>query len=68
MRQTARAMNDLFETAVRTDVEHIGEGVALLHGFAAEEAPLLLKALQGILAVAPFRNMVTPVAIGCRWR
>jgi alkylated DNA repair protein (DNA oxidative demethylase) len=53
-------MNDLFETAVRTDIEHIGEGVALLHGFAAEEAPLLLKALQSILAVAPFRNMVTP--------
>ena len=63
MRQSARAnersvSRDLpFERYVEL---HRRGSRALLHGFAAEEAPLLLKALQGILAVAPFRNMVTP--------
>jgi DNA oxidative demethylase len=53
-------MSDLFAPAIRTDVERIGEGAILLHRFADRESRALLEALQGILAVAPFRNMVTP--------
>lgn len=40
--------------------EKLAPGAALLHGFAAAEAPALFKALQRIIKTAPFRNMVTP--------
>jgi alkylated DNA repair protein (DNA oxidative demethylase) len=38
----------------------LGDGATLLPGFAAAEAPTLLAALPAILAVAPFRHMLTP--------
>lgn len=56
-----RASGDLFgETAARrTDMETLGEGAALLHGFALNDTAELLAAVQEI-AAAPFRNMITP--------
>ena len=41
-------------------VKTLADGATLLKGFAAAEAPALLKALERILAEAPFRHMVTP--------
>ncbi|HYT15697.1 MAG TPA: alpha-ketoglutarate-dependent dioxygenase AlkB, partial [Burkholderiales bacterium] len=41
-------------------VKTLAEGAMLLKGFAAAEAPALLKGLERILAQAPFRHMVTP--------
>ena len=40
--------------------EPLAEGAALLRGFAAADAAGLLRALEPILAAAPFRHMVTP--------
>jgi alkylated DNA repair protein (DNA oxidative demethylase) len=40
--------------------ENLASGALLLHGFAAVEAPALVKALRRITKAAPFRNMVTP--------
>jgi alkylated DNA repair protein (DNA oxidative demethylase) len=53
---------DLFADGLRAtrSIDRIGDGAVLLRGFATEEAPGLLTALQDILAMAPFRNMVTP--------
>jgi DNA oxidative demethylase len=55
-------MNDLFG-GVPTPAgaaEPLAEGAALLRGFVATDAPGLLRALQLVLAAAPFRHMVTP--------
>src|SRR2546422_1793662 len=41
-------------------VKTLAAGAVLLKGFAATEAPALLKALERVLAEAPFRHMVTP--------
>src|SRR2546426_6455142 len=41
-------------------VKTLAAGAVLLKGFAASEAPALLKALERVLAEAPFRHMVTP--------
>jgi alkylated DNA repair protein (DNA oxidative demethylase) len=41
-------------------VKTLAAGAMLLKGFAATEAPALLKALERVLAEAPFRHMVTP--------
>jgi len=40
--------------------ETLGDGAWLLRGFAAEDAPMLLRDIQAVAAVAPFRHMVTP--------
>ena len=40
--------------------EPIGDGACVLRGFASERAANLLRAIQEISAVAPFRHMVTP--------
>jgi alkylated DNA repair protein (DNA oxidative demethylase) len=40
--------------------ESIGEGAALLHGFAAAESARLWQTVNEIAAAAPFRHMVTP--------
>jgi alkylated DNA repair protein (DNA oxidative demethylase) len=39
---------------------NLGDGATLLPGLAAPEAPTLLASLPPILAVAPFRHMLTP--------
>jgi alkylated DNA repair protein (DNA oxidative demethylase) len=41
-------------------VERLSEAAAVLHGFASDMAAGLVAAVDGITAVAPFRNMVTP--------
>ena len=41
-------------------MESLGEGTALLRGFALPEEANLLAALQDVTAAAPFRHMVTP--------
>ena len=40
--------------------EELVTGAFLLRGFALQEETALLKALEGVVAVAPFRHMVTP--------
>jgi alkylated DNA repair protein (DNA oxidative demethylase) len=40
--------------------QRIGDGAWLLPGFALDEAPALLLAIEQVAAQAPFRNMVTP--------
>jgi DNA oxidative demethylase len=41
------------------NVERLGEGAALLRGFARDEAAALVAAADEIARMAPFRNMVT---------
>lgn len=41
-------------------IEPLAEGAVLLRGFLATAVPALLRALQPVLAAAPFRHMVTP--------
>jgi len=51
----------LFYDAQRVPaVEPLGEGAAVLHGFASEQTRDLLAAVDSIAATAPFRHMVTP--------
>lgn len=38
----------------------LGEGAVRLSGFAREEAPALMAALEAVAAAAPFRHLVTP--------
>ncbi|HEY3847057.1 MAG TPA: alpha-ketoglutarate-dependent dioxygenase AlkB, partial [Acetobacteraceae bacterium] len=40
--------------------EPLDDGAVLLRGFVATDAPGLLRALEPVLAGAPFRHMVTP--------
>jgi alkylated DNA repair protein (DNA oxidative demethylase) len=40
--------------------EPLGEGAAILRGFATPQIPALLHAIESISAAAPFRHMVTP--------
>lgn len=56
------ATGDLFEELRSSPekVEAITEGAVLLRGFAAEAAPALMTALDGVVDAAPFRNMITP--------
>ena len=41
-------------------IEDLGPGALLLRGFALDDAPALMSALNDIVALAPFRHMVTP--------
>lgn len=40
--------------------ETLAEGAWILRGFAGEDAPALLREIEAIAAVAPFRHMQTP--------
>jgi len=51
--------SDLFFEAEPSRVE-LGPGAVLLRGFARTRVPRLMEALEGIVAVAPFRHFVTP--------
>lgn len=55
-------MGDLFGgiTASGTAAEPLAQGAVLLHRFAAAEELKLVWGLEGVLAGAPFRHMVTP--------
>ena len=44
----------------RAALERIGEDAILLPGAASQEAPVLLAALQQVVAMAPWRHMLTP--------
>jgi DNA oxidative demethylase len=41
-------------------IERLSEAAVVLHGFSRDMAARLLAEVDGITAVAPFRNMVTP--------
>src|SRR5262249_50961925 len=41
-------------------VESLADGATLLRGFAEPEAPALMAALLHLLAIAPFRHIITP--------
>jgi alkylated DNA repair protein (DNA oxidative demethylase) len=49
-----------FPSEVKPRQESLGPGAVVLRGFATADAPVLLVALQDVIAQAPFRHMVTP--------
>jgi alkylated DNA repair protein (DNA oxidative demethylase) len=51
---------DLFSGESQTWQEQLCPGALVLRGFAVPQQTALLAALEGIIAVAPFRHMVTP--------
>jgi alkylated DNA repair protein (DNA oxidative demethylase) len=55
--------NDLFESVSpspnRRDDLQLERGAMLLRGFAAEEAPALLNAIEHVASLSPFRQMTT---------
>lgn len=55
-------MQDLFDLSGEREARHeaLGEGAVLLRGFAAARDTMLLAAIEGIAAEAPFRRMITP--------
>ncbi len=54
-------MSDLLSgLPVRRISEPIGDGAAVLRGFASADARALLRTVERIQAAAPFRHMVTP--------
>lgn len=61
MRASA-ASGDLFDgtTEANRICEPIADGAVVLCGFAADDAPQLLKAVERIAQAAPFRRMITP--------
>lgn len=59
--RTAPALGDLFDGASPArETVPIADGAVLLRGFAADDAPALLAALEALAAQAPFRHMITP--------
>lgn len=63
MNLRARSRRQDLQTASllpRGPLERIAEAAVLLPGAAGEAAPALLAALQGVIAAAPWRHMVTP--------
>src|SRR5271165_5242445 len=55
-------MDDLLSGArvPGSDAERLAEGAVFFRGFAAAAAVAIFETLQQIIAVAPFRHMVTP--------
>lgn len=53
-------MTDLFDGIERGGREPMGEGAVLLRGFALAFEDEVLAGLDGVVAQAPFRHMVTP--------
>ena len=60
--KTLRVTGSLFEEAGERPPtrQPLAEGAVLLRAFALETESRLLKALEGIVAQAPFRHMITP--------
>ncbi|MGO4685807.1 DNA oxidative demethylase AlkB [Hyphomicrobium sp. 2TAF46] len=56
---TFSSVPDLFAHAEPSRVK-LGHGAVLLRGFARDKAEQLLEAIENAIAVAPFRNFVTP--------
>ena len=40
--------------------EELSPGAVMLRGFASTDEAVLLAALNGVIALAPFRHMITP--------
>lgn len=59
-RKTDRSSGDLFGAPAAVAEETLAPGAVLLRGFALPFASGLLEELTRIIAVAPFRHMVTP--------
>ena len=56
-----RALGDLLSSIEPAPaVERLSEAAVVLHGFAQEAAAQLLAEVDGITALSPFRNMITP--------
>jgi alkylated DNA repair protein (DNA oxidative demethylase) len=55
-RFSSAALGDLLDESELS----LGEGGAVLRGFARNQAAALVAAVEEIAAVAPFRNMITP--------
>jgi len=55
-----RADNATAELFPGEPIETIASGALWLRGFASNDVPALLRAIERIAAVSPFRNMVTP--------
>src|SRR5580698_3286325 len=52
---------ELFDgSAIDRRHEGLAPGACLLHGFANDQGPALLAAIDDIVAAAPFRHLVTP--------
>lgn len=51
---------DLFDTGAATTVEPFAEGATLLRGFATEQGAALVACINGLIAQAPLRQMITP--------
>ncbi|MEN3952481.1 DNA oxidative demethylase AlkB [Iodidimonas sp. SYSU 1G8] len=51
---------DLFAGMAPSAIETLADGALILRGFALEEAPALLAAIDAVAAAAPFRHLVTP--------
>jgi len=60
MKRRSKGTLDLFPPPPAPTREALGEGAALLRGFALPYASDALEAVRGIALDAPFRNMVTP--------
>ena len=56
------ATEGLFDVATGAGprVEKLAKGAAILRGFARDDAPALLQALDEIVAASPFRHMIVP--------
>jgi alkylated DNA repair protein (DNA oxidative demethylase) len=62
MTRNPAVSGDLFSDLSQQVFENVplAEGAVLLRGFAVNEAKILWEALNAIVAVAPFRHMITP--------
>jgi DNA oxidative demethylase len=49
-----------FASFIGARIEALAAGATLLRGFASADTTALMKALEQVLTVAPFRHMVTP--------
>jgi len=62
MNTTSSVTGDLFSDlpSGNGDVVQLAEGAVLLRGIAERDGEALMKSLEEILSVAPFRHMITP--------
>ncbi len=60
-------MLDLFADADPWQ-EPLADGAVVLRRFALASAPALMAGIEAVAARSPFRHMVRPAVIPCRWR
>lgn len=55
-------MTDLFDDLMADEgtCEHLAKGALILRGYARDQAPALLAAVEAMTSSAPFRHMITP--------